>query len=120
MANYMCGTCGNFRYLKLNFLKPLIVTIQNANLSRLVTPSQLSSIIQLLSPLWNGNLETASIVCDSFIIKRIVERRHPTDSTVFASAGADDQVALWDLALEKDEDVVSNVDPELKVIFMTF
>ncbi|XP_057367599.1 glutamate-rich WD repeat-containing protein 1-like [Daphnia carinata] len=39
---------------------------------------------------------------------------HPTDSTVFASAGADDQIALWDLALEKDEGVDgSNVDPEL-------
>ncbi|KZS12453.1 glutamate-rich WD repeat-containing protein 1 [Daphnia magna] len=39
---------------------------------------------------------------------------HPTDSTVFASAGADDQIALWDLALEKDEEVAgSNVEPEL-------
>lgn len=36
---------------------------------------------------------------------------HPTDSTVFASAGADDQIALWDLALEKDEEATP--DPEL-------
>lgn len=27
---------------------------------------------------------------------------HPTDPTVFASGGADDQIALWDLAVEKD------------------
>jgi len=27
---------------------------------------------------------------------------HPTDATVFASSGEDHQVALWDLALEKD------------------
>lgn len=40
--------------------------------------------------------------------------RHPTDSTVFASAGADDQIALWDLALEKDEETAI-VDPELAV-----
>lgn len=40
--------------------------------------------------------------------------RHPTDSTVFASAGADDQIALWDLALEKDEETAIG-DPELAV-----
>lgn len=39
---------------------------------------------------------------------------HPTDSTVFASAGADDQIALWDLALEKDDEA-SATDPELAV-----
>jgi len=39
---------------------------------------------------------------------------HPTDSTVFASAGADDQIALWDLALEKDEETQdAATDPEL-------
>lgn len=27
---------------------------------------------------------------------------HPTDSTVLATGGADDQIALWDLAVEKD------------------
>lgn len=42
--------------------------------------------------------------------------RHPTDSTVFASAGADDQIALWDLALEKDEEIdAPGIDPELAV-----
>lgn len=41
---------------------------------------------------------------------------HPTDSTVFASAGADDQIALWDLALEKDEETQdAATDPELSV-----
>ena len=41
---------------------------------------------------------------------------HPTDSTVFASAGADDQIALWDLALEKDEETQDPAaDPELSV-----
>lgn len=32
---------------------------------------------------------------------------------MFASAGADDQIAMWDLALEKDEEVAP--DPELAV-----
>jgi ribosome assembly protein RRB1 len=27
---------------------------------------------------------------------------HPTEATVFASGGCDDQIALWDLALERD------------------
>ena len=35
---------------------------------------------------------------------------------MFASAGADDQIALWDLALEKDEESAgTNPDPELAV-----
>lgn len=29
---------------------------------------------------------------------------HPTDSTVFAASGDDNQITLWDLAVEKDED----------------
>lgn len=29
---------------------------------------------------------------------------HHTDSSVFAAAGADDQITLWDLAVEKDEE----------------
>jgi ribosome assembly protein RRB1 len=27
---------------------------------------------------------------------------HPTEATVFASGGSDDQIALWDLAVERD------------------
>ncbi|KAF4531201.1 hypothetical protein B566_EDAN019248, partial [Ephemera danica] len=27
---------------------------------------------------------------------------HPSESSVFASGGADDQIALWDLAVERD------------------
>ena len=49
-------------------------------------------------------------------LKLVSFSRHPTDSTVFASAGADDQIALWDLALEKDEEAADAVpDPELAV-----
>lgn len=32
---------------------------------------------------------------------------HHTDATVLASSGADDQIALWDLALEKDDEEIS-------------
>ena len=44
---------------------------------------------------------------------------HHTDATVLASSGADDQIALWDLALERDTEEVSqdngaDVDSELK------
>merc|ERR1719209_122815 len=38
---------------------------------------------------------------------------HPTDATVFASSGEDHQVALWDLALEKDAEATVE-DPQLK------
>jgi ribosome assembly protein RRB1 len=27
---------------------------------------------------------------------------HPAEATVFASGGSDDQIALWDLAVERD------------------
>lgn len=29
---------------------------------------------------------------------------HPTEDSIFAAGGADDQVTLWDLAVEQDED----------------
>lgn len=29
---------------------------------------------------------------------------HPTDTSVFAASGSDDQVTLWDLSVEQDED----------------
>jgi len=46
---------------------------------------------------------------------------HPSDATVFASSGADDQVALWDLALEKDsqeqqDQAVEELPPQLLFI----
>lgn len=33
---------------------------------------------------------------------------HPTDSTVFASGGSDNQISLWDLAVEKDSESEQN------------
>ena len=38
---------------------------------------------------------------------------HPSDATVFASSGSDDQVALWDLALERDQDQQQQGDEQL-------
>jgi len=33
---------------------------------------------------------------------------HPTEDSVFAASGADDQVTLWDLAVEQDDDEMTN------------
>lgn len=51
---------------------------------------------------------------------------HPTDSTVIASGGADNQIALWDLSVEKDSEIsadpsnneseVNNLPPQLLFI----
>lgn len=39
---------------------------------------------------------------------------HPTDSTVFAASGDDNQVTLWDLAVEKDRDEEDDDDDMVK------
>jgi ribosome assembly protein RRB1 len=36
---------------------------------------------------------------------------HPTDSSVFAASGADDQVTLWDLSVEQDDDEAATGAP---------
>ncbi|KAM4651444.1 glutamate-rich WD repeat-containing protein 1 [Discoglossus pictus] len=42
---------------------------------------------------------------------------HPTDSGVFAAAGADDQITQWDLAVERDQDQEAETeDPALAAI----
>ncbi|KAM4704080.1 glutamate-rich WD repeat-containing protein 1 [Rhinophrynus dorsalis] len=42
---------------------------------------------------------------------------HPTDSGVFAAAGADDQITQWDLAVERDQDQEGETeDPTLAAI----
>jgi ribosome assembly protein RRB1 len=33
---------------------------------------------------------------------------HPTEESIFAASGADDQVTLWDLAVEQDNDETGN------------
>jgi len=47
---------------------------------------------------------------------------HPTDSSVFASGGEDDQIALWDLAVERDveddEEEIKEVPPQLLFIHL--
>ena len=35
---------------------------------------------------------------------------HPSDSTVFASGGADDQVVQWDLSVERDDEAAAPAD----------
>lgn len=41
---------------------------------------------------------------------------HPTEPTVFASGGADNQIALWDLSVERDSD--AKQEDDLQVIIM--
>ena len=36
---------------------------------------------------------------------------HPADSTVFAAAGSDHQITLWDLAVERDSDMTGAAEP---------
>lgn len=48
---------------------------------------------------------------------------HPTDSSVFVASGSDDQVTLWDLAVERDNDAEEkgrhlDVPPQLLFIHM--
>ena len=50
---------------------------------------------------------------------------HPTDSSVFAASGSDNQVTLWDLAVERDditEDKGRHLDvpPQLLFIHMVW
>ena len=50
---------------------------------------------------------------------------HPCDSTVFAASGADDQLTLWDLAVERDDnddqsDKLKDLPPQLLFIHMVF
>lgn len=48
---------------------------------------------------------------------------HPTDSSVFVASGSDDQVTLWDLAVERDSEADGkgrqlDVPPQLLFIHM--
>lgn len=40
---------------------------------------------------------------------------NPSDSSVFAASGADDQVTLWDLSVEQDEDEAPILDGSIPV-----
>lgn len=35
---------------------------------------------------------------------------HPTEDSVFAASGADDQITMWDLGVELDDDEMGGVD----------
>lgn len=35
---------------------------------------------------------------------------HPTEDSIFAASGADDQITLWDLAVEQDDDETGEMD----------
>ena len=37
---------------------------------------------------------------------------HPTDSSVFAASGADDQITIWDLSVERDTEMAETSEPE--------
>ena len=37
---------------------------------------------------------------------------HPKDGTVFAASGSDDQLTLWDLAVEKDPDAAGGSEEQ--------
>ena len=39
---------------------------------------------------------------------------HPSESSVFASGGEDNQIALWDLGVEQD---VEETDEDVKVLY---
>ena len=40
---------------------------------------------------------------------------HPSDSSVFAASGSDNQVTLWDLAVEKDDEIPEETGRKLDV-----
>lgn len=42
---------------------------------------------------------------------------HPKDSAVFASGGSDNQIALWDLSVERDQD--ASLDIEVNFFFFS-
>lgn len=40
---------------------------------------------------------------------------HPTEPSIFASGGADNQIALWDLSVERDSDAAQGEDLQVKI-----
>ena len=43
---------------------------------------------------------------------------HPTDSSVFAASGSDDQVTLWDLSVERDDSDQDNLEIPPQLLFI--
>lgn len=43
---------------------------------------------------------------------------HPTESSMLAVAGADDQLTIWDLALENDSEVKEQIDVPPQLLFI--